>query len=282
MRRAARALLAAFALAVCTLAPAVAGRALEVATYNLRLDTPADGPNAWPHRRDAVKALIGYHGFDLVATQEGLPGQIDDLAAMAGFRWVGVGRDDGVRGGEHAAIFYRHARLRLLAHGDFWLSETPDRPSKGWDGRCCNRLATWARFADRASGRRFVAVSVHFDHEGEVARRESARLVLRRAAALAGSAPLLVLGDFNAGPGSEPVALMTAALRDARAISATPPYGPEGTFNGFHPERPATERIDHVFVSRHWRVLRWGVLTDSIDGRAPSDHYPLAVRLAFD
>ncbi len=277
-----RRLLAALLAALACAAASAAGPPLTVATWNLRLDLAADGASAWPQRREAAKALVRWHRFDLMATQEGLPHQIDDLAAMPGWAFVGVGRDDGRRGGEHAALFYRTARLELLTHGDFWLSETPEKPSRGWDGRCCNRLATWARFADRESGRRFTAMSVHFDHEGVLARRESARLVLARASALAEGGPLLLLGDFNAEPGSEPIAILSAALRDARAVSETPPYGPPGTFNDFKPWQPARERIDWQFVSHHVRVLRYGVLTDTLDGRAPSDHFPVVTELAFD
>jgi len=252
------------------------------ATWNLRLDTASDGPNAWPHRRDAVRALIRWHGFDLFGTQEALAHQVDDLEAMTEFGRVGVGRDDGARGGEYAAIFYRRSRFALQAEGTFWLSPTPDRPSMGWDARCCKRIASWARLQDRATGRSFVVFSAHFDHEGVVARRESARLLLRQVATLAAGLPVVCLGDLNATPESEPVQLMTAVLADARAISATPPYGPVGTFNGFKLDAPLTDRIDYVFVSPGVRVLKYGVLSDSIDRLYPSDHHPVVVQLQID
>lgn len=260
---------------------ALAGPPLKVASYNLRLNEPEDGANAWPHRKDMVRALIRYHRLDLVATQEGLIDQIHDLEAMPGWGRVGVGRDDGREGGEHSAIFYRRDRLALEAHGDFWLSATPDKPSISWDSRCCHRLATWARLRDKASGQRFVAFSVHFDHEGELSRRESARLLVQRVQALGGGLPVLCLGDFNAEPGSEPVAIMTAALRDARALSETPPYGPEGSFNDFKWVPEEERRIDYLFVTPGVRVLDYAVLTDSLRGRYPSDHFPLVLTLQW-
>lgn len=275
------ALLAGAALApglLCAAEPVM----VNVATYNLRLNTDDDGPNAWPHRREAVKALIRYHEFDLFGTQEGQPEQIDELAAMTEFAHVGVGRDDGLRGGEHAAIFYRTSRFGLEIHGDFWLSQTPDRPSKGWDATCCNRIATWARFADRSNGRRFYVFNVHFDHQGAVARRESGKLMLRKIKEIAGTAPVICLGDFNSTPDTEQIHALSAALTDAYTASRTPPYGPLGTFNGFKLDAPMTERIDYVFVSAPWRVLKYGVLSDSLGGRYPSDHHPVAVRLALD
>lgn len=255
---------------------------ITVATWNLRLNTPADGLNAWPLRREAVKALILRHGFDVLGTQEGLADQIDELAGLPGYAQVGVGRDDGRRAGEFAAIFYRRERFAAVDHGDFWLSETPERPSRGWDARCCNRLASWARLREPASGREFVVLSVHFDHEGAVARRESARLVLRRLRQIAGDLPAVCVGDFNATPASEPIRLMTAALRDAREAALEPPAGPVGTFNGFAAEAPLNERIDYVFVGPGWRVLRYAALDDRHAGRWPSDHLPVMTRLALD
>lgn len=253
--------------------------AINIATYNLRLNVVSDGANAWPQRRDALRALIRYHEFDIVGTQEGRPDQIDDLAAMPGFAYVGVGRDDGVRAGEHSAIFYRSARFAVEAHGDFWLSETPDRPSRGWDAKCCNRIATWAKFHDRATGRRFFVFNVHFDHEGIEARRQSALLMLRKIHEIGARAPVICTGDFNSTPESEQIATMKRALRDAREISTEPAYGPVGTFNDFKLDAPERERIDYIFVDARIDVLKYGVLDDANDGRYPSDHWPVVARI---
>lgn len=251
----------------------------NVATYNLRYDNPKDGKNVWTARRDAMRALVRYHGFDLWGTQEGLENQLADLDTLNEYARVGVGRDDGKQAGEHSAIFYRRERFALEDHGDFWLSSTPDKPSMGWDARCCKRLVTWAKLRDKPSGQVFVVLNAHFDHEGVVARRESARLLVERSRALAGKLPLIVLGDFNSTPDSEVVTTISAALRDARAISQTPAYGPLETFNDFDISKPAQERIDYVFLSPQWQVLRYAVLTDSVGARYPSDHFPVVARL---
>lgn len=280
MTRAMRVLLACASLAIGT--PAQAQMTFNVATYNLRLNIASDGGDAWPQRKDAVKALLRYHEVDLVGTQEALIDQVEDLAAMLGFAYVGVGRDDGRRGGEHAAIFYRTERFKLLDKGDFWLSETPDAPGKGWDAKCCNRIASWARLRERQTGRAFVVFSVHFDHEGVIARRESAHLMVRKMREIAGDEPLLCLGDFNATPDSEPIGIMAASLRDAYRVSATPPYGPVGTFNGFKLDAPLADRIDYIFLGPRWRVLRYAALTDTAHGRFPSDHLPVVARVALD
>jgi len=254
----------------------------HIASYNLRLNLASDGPNAWPKRAEAVKALIRYHEFDVFGTQEGLPEQIDELARMDEFAHVGVGRDDGKRAGEHSAIFFRKARFEALSQGDFWLSQTPEVPSKGWDARCCNRLASWVQLRDRESQRRFFVFSVHFDHEGEVARKESAQLLLRKVKEIAGTAPVFCLGDFNSTPETEQIQRMQTALRDAYLVSQSPPYGPVGTFNAFKIDAEMKARIDYVFVSAGISVLKYGVLSDSLSGRFPSDHHPLLLRVRLD
>jgi endonuclease/exonuclease/phosphatase family metal-dependent hydrolase len=263
-------------------APALAAGSFNIATYNLRLNLASDGPNAWPQRSAALKALIRYHEFDVFGTQEGLPEQIDELGAMPEFDHVGVGRDDGKRAGEHAAIFYRKARFEALKNGDFWLSQTPDLPSKGWDARCCNRLASWVLLRDRETGKRFYVFSVHFDHEGVVARKESAKLLLSKIAEIAGELPVFCVGDFNSTPDTEQIQRMQAALGDAFVVSRSPPYGPVGTFNAFKIDAPMQDRIDYVFVSAGIQILKYGVLSDSVAGRFPSDHHPVLVRARLD
>jgi len=270
--------LACFCAAQLALA-AGASPEINIATYNLRLNTASDGANAWPHRVDAVKALIRYHEFDIVGTQEGLPEQVADLDAMPGFAHVGVGRDDGKDAGEHSAIYYRTARFEVEKHGDYWLSETPDRPSKGWDAKCCNRIASWAKFHDRVNGRRFFVFNVHFDHQGEVARRESAKLMLRKMREIAGNSTAICIGDFNSTPETEQIQTMKTALRDAREVSAEPAYGPQGTFEDFKLDSKLPERIDYIFVGRGVEVLKYAALTDSVEARFPSDHLPVAARV---
>ena len=252
---------------------------INVATYNLRYNNPADGVNAWPARKEMVKGLIRYHEFDILGTQEGLADQIADLAQMEEFDHVGVGRDDGRSAGEHSAIFFRKSRFALLGKGDFWLSETPDYPSYGWDAKCCHRLASWARLRDRASSRVFFVFSVHFDHEGEVARRASAELLLRKIAEITHGEPAICIGDFNSTPETVQIQTMAKVMRDAFRVSVAPPYGPTGTFNNFQLDAAMTDRIDYIFVDQHVDVLKYAVISDSRDKRYPSDHHPVVARI---
>lgn len=276
-----------FALTIAVLTNISTARAddsmpINVATYNLRLNTPIDGPNVWELRKESVKALIRYHEFDLFGTQEALPEQIRDLEALSEYTHVGVGRDDGKSAGEHSAIFYKHERFTLLSHGDFWLSETPDRPSKGWDARCCNRLATWVRLRDKSSGKPLLVVSVHFDHEGNVARRESARLLLSWLGKQDRGDAIIALGDFNSTPETEQIVALKTAMRDALEISLTPAYGPLATFNDFKFGLAPKKRIDYIFLGPGIQVLKYAVLTDSDGERYPSDHFPVLTRITLN
>ncbi|MFN4146157.1 MAG: endonuclease/exonuclease/phosphatase family protein [Runella sp.] len=254
---------------------------LNVATYNLRYNNPNDGLHAWPNRVEQVKALVRYHEFDIFGTQEGLRGQLDDLAQLPEYTFFGAGRDDGQQAGEHSAVFYRKDRFRLLQSGDFWLSQTPDRPSKGWDATCCNRICTWGKLKDLRTKREFYFFSVHFDHQGVEARRQSGQLMVRKIKEIAKDMPVICVGDFNSTPETEQIQTLQTILQDAYKVTQAPPYGPIGTFNGFRWDAPLQERIDYIFVSRHFRVAKYAVLTDALNQRYPSDHQPVVAKVSF-
>ncbi|HJR65878.1 MAG TPA: endonuclease/exonuclease/phosphatase family protein [Gemmatimonadaceae bacterium] len=255
---------------------------LRVMSFNLRLDLASDGPNAWPHRRDWVASLIRFHAPDAVGVQEALAHMLTDLdARLPGFARVGVGRADGREGGEFSAILYRTDRLQMLNNGTFWLSPTPEvAGSKGWDA-AIERVATWARFRDRTTGCTYVHLNTHFDHIGEQARQESARLIRHRLDSLAAGLPVIVTGDLNADPQSVAYRVFTrdtidgdAPLRDAFTASRGGHYGPTSTWTAFKAIEPG-RRIDYVLVSAPIPVLTHGILPDSWDGRFPSDHLPV-------
>lgn len=271
-------------LALLTATAAEAASRFSAMTYNIRLDLASEGANAWPYRRKAVASLIAYYAPDLVGMQEVLHHQKDALETdLPDYAFVGVARDDGARAGEYSPIGYRRERYRLVQSGTFWLSPTPDRPSKGWDA-AYPRIVTWARLRDRNDGRFVLAVNTHLDHVGAVARLESARLIRRWLGANHRRAEALVLlGDFNGPPSSPAHAAITArgpgALRDTLAISRRPHFGPPGTFNGFKIEQAPDSPIDHIFVGSGIVVLRHATLTQHDGGRLPSDHYPVLADL---
>jgi len=255
--------------------------AIRVASYNIRYNTAQDGVNAWPNRKEMVKALVRYHGFDLFGVQEALRGQLNDLADMNEFAFLGKGRDDGKEAGEHSAIFYKKDRFNVIDSGDFWLSETPEKPGKGWDATCCNRICSWAKFNDLSTKKDFYFFSVHFDHQGVLARKESGKLMVQKMKEIAKNASIICVGDLNSTPDTEQVQTIQTLLNDTYRVTAVPPYGPVGTFNGFKFDAAMKDRIDYVFVSKDINVLNYAVLTDAKEQRYPSDHQPVVTTLVL-
>lgn len=253
---------------------------LRVITYNIRLNTPSDGVNAWPNRSDQVSALLDFHQAEIFGLQEAFIGQIEDIhAQLPKMKWVGVGRDDGQKAGEYSPVFYDSEKFKALKQGGFWLSETPEKPGLGWDA-ACNRVCTWIILKEHKSGGKFMVLNTHFDHLGDKARSESAKLILRKIKELnTDNLPVILMGDFNLTPDKEPISVITSELNDSRAISKKAPYGPVGTFNAFKFDAPMKDRIDYIFVSDKIEVKRYAVLTDSKDQRYPSDHQPVLVTL---
>lgn len=172
-----------------------------------------------------------FHEFDIFGTQEALRDQLNDVAELNEFAFLGAGRDDGKEAGEHSAIFYRKDRFNVLQSGNFWLSETPDKPGKGWDATCCNRICSWAKFRDVKTKKAFYFFSVHFDHQGVEARRQSGKLMVAKIKEIAKDKPVILVGDFNSTPETEQIRTLQAFLNDAHTVTKLPPYGPEGTFN---------------------------------------------------
>ncbi|MDR2858998.1 MAG: endonuclease/exonuclease/phosphatase family protein [Mediterranea sp.] len=251
---------------------------IRVASYNLRMDTPQDSLNSWSHRKESVKALIQYHDFDIIGIQEGFLHQLKGICELPEYAYFGAGREDGKEAGEHAASIYKKDRLNVLNSGNYWLSETPDKPGLGWDATCCNRICSWVKFKDKKTGKKFYVFNVHFDHQGVIAREESGKLMIRKITEIAKDAPVICTGDFNSTPETEQIKAMSAFLLDSRQVTSTPPYGPTGTFNTRF-RNPIEERIDYIFVTHHFQVTKYAVLTDNNGLYYPSDHQPVFTNL---
>jgi len=248
---------------------------MNVITYNIRLNTPGDGENAWPHRKADVANLLKFHKADIFCLQEALHEQVTYIDnVFPGFSFVGVGRDDGKTAGEYSPVFFNSLRFKLQESGHFWLSETPDVPGRGWDA-ACTRICTWAKLKDLSSGKVFMVFNTHFDHIGVEARRHSAQLIIDKIEELSGDLPVILCGDFNLPPDSDPVQTLSAKFSDAFRVTELPPHGEVGTWAGFSYDDEKGDRIDYIFVSDNIRVLRYAALTDSRDRKFFSDHLPV-------
>lgn len=251
------------------------------ATYNVRTDTEADVDNPWSARREMIADMVLKHGFDLFGIQEGKDNQVADLATrLPQFKHFGAGRNNGLTG-EHVEIFYRADLFDALETGDFWLSPRPENPGPGWDASL-NRICTWGRFRQKATGTEFYVFNTHIDHQGAVAQRESTALLLKMIPRIAGNKPALLSGDFNYDQNGENYKTLNTSpiLRDCYT-RAENPNAPNGTLNLFDVNRKTKARIDHVFVSPQFNVEAYDILVDNYSGKIPSDHYPVRVKLSM-
>ena len=303
----------------------ITAQQLLVGSYNIRYKNANDSlqGNVWSKRCQVICDQVNFMAPDIFGAQEVLYGQLQDMKkALDGYDYIGIGRDDGKRAGEHEAIFYKKDKIRLLDHGDFWLSETPEKPGLGWDAVCI-RICTWGKFSviRPDDGRRrglfgygpkpkettFYYFNLHMDHVGVVARREAAKLVVARIREIAQGAPVILTGDFNVDQTNEIYTIFTQSglLKDS-FDAARIRFAENGTFNAFKTDYYTTSRIDHVFVSPELKVESYGVLTnsywtpddtdetlkspdapqeisfDNYIRRNPSDHYPVFVKVGME
>ncbi|QDP97043.1 endonuclease/exonuclease/phosphatase family protein [Microlunatus elymi] len=258
---------------------------MRVVSYNLRFASEND-PQPWSRRRKPMITLLTELGPDVLGTEEGLDHQLADLDAglPASYRRVSEHRhhDDGSENAqEYSAIFYNSETVDLIDVSHAWLSDTPEVPGSRTWGTHFPRMFSTVRFRRLADGRTFTVITTHVDHEVATAQLKSAQLLRQRAEAVDHAEPLLVMGDFNVGEGSEPYAILTCGgLRDAYLTAAE--RGPRlGTFNNYRPPDPAGERIDWILVSDHVRVLSARILDTAPGGQYPSDHLPVEAVVDF-
>lgn len=260
----------------------IQAQTIDVMTYNIRYDNPNDNPNHWDNRKDFLISQLNFYAPEVFGVQEGLINQLKDMDnGLEDYTYFGIGRDHGDERGEFTAIFYSKGNIELLKEGTFWLSTTPEVPSKDWDA-ALPRICTYGLFKDKKSGVRFFVFNTHFDHVGVQAREESAKLILQKIKELnPDNHPTVLMGDFNLESDSKGIQLIVQQMKDTHVEAGANAFGPNGTFNGFDFSKPVDKRIDYIFVSNGFKVLKSAILSDSKDLRYPSDHLPVFARLEF-
>lgn len=297
-------------------------------TYNIRNNGnngDVERGNGWNQRLSVICDQVNFEQPDIFGTQEVLIGQVHDLEnGLPGYAHIGVGRDDGKEGGEHECIWYNTNRLELLDKGDFWLNETPDKPALGWDAACI-RICSWGKFTTitktitktKKSNKSlpiggngegtFFFFNLHMDHVGVVARREAAKLVVKKIKEIAGTAPVVLTGDFNVDQKDEIYKIFTESgiLKDSY-VATKQRFAQNGTFNSFDTNLFTDSRIDHIFVSPSTTVNHYAVMTNGYwteispeekelkghdapqeisfkryQQRAASDHYPVWAKITL-
>ena len=265
-------------LSLLVMGSASAQNRLTVMSYNVRYGDANDGTNSWPYRAGAAVLMLEDQKPDIFGVQEALDYQVKFLTEYPGtYKGIGVGRDDGKKKGEYMAIFYNKKTLSLLKWGTFWLSETPDKPSLGWDA-ACYRTATWALLKDKRSGKKFYFVNTHLDHVGVEARRKGLALIVDRIDAMnPGGLPMVLTGDFNMTAGREEFNDLKERMQDTREIAPLTDHS--CTYHGWG--KVDGDPIDFIFV-KGFQAESYETVRKPYDGRNfVSDHYPIKAVLSF-
>ena len=252
---------------------------MKVMSFNILC--AGSGEKEWKKRIPLVVRAIRNTEPDLFGVQEAHFHWMKALTdAFPDYAYVGVGRDDGKKKGEFSAIFFRKEQFSVLDSGNFWLSETPEKPGKGWDAACV-RICSWAKLKEKGTDREFVFMNTHLDHVGTLAMQNGAELIGQRGSELAGDLPVIVTGDFNVTPESAPCkAIKDCGFVDCRDVAAETDTGT--TYHGYLPDGdPQQAVIDYVFVKGDVFVRRLRVVRKQIDGLYPSDHHPVVADLEF-
>lgn len=253
---------------------------LTVISYNIRYNSQSDGEDIWDLRKGELVGQINQHSPDSFGVQEATQIQMQYiLEALPEYAYVGVGRDNGATKGEYSAVFYLKEKFKLLESKTFWLSETPEEVSVGWDA-ALPRICTYAQFKEHTTGRVFWHFNTHFDHVGKAARANSALLIIEKIKSLVSTESVFVLtGDFNASPNEFPITHLKNAFRDP--LEYIELSGPEGTFNAFNLQAPLDRRIDYIFF-QGLTPLSYAHLSEKrANGRWISDHLPVKFDLAY-
>ena len=250
---------------------------LKVMSYNIRLGSGKDGTNSWALRYTATEEMLKDQKPDVFGVQEALDYQVHYIEDMCGYESVGVGREDGKKEGEHMSIFWNKKTVSMLKWGTFWLSETPQKPSKGWDAACF-RTATWALMKDKRTGKKFYFVNTHLDHEGKEAQKNGLKLIVEKIAEMNPEGlPMVLTGDFNIEPSNPALADLDARMQSTRKIAEK--TDDLTTYNGWG---KSSTMIDYIYVSGFSSCPEYQTVTKRYaDRKFISDHYPICATLIF-
>lgn len=253
---------------------------LKVMSYNIRMGTAKDGTNSWEYRYPATAMMIQDQKPDVFGVQEAFDFQIRFIEDnFTDYDCVGVGRDNGKSEGEHMSIFWNKKTVKMIKGGTFWLSETPEKPSKGWDA-ACKRTATWALMKDKNTGKMFYFVNTHLDHKGVEARKKGLELIVSRIDEINPKGyPMVLTGDFNIKPDNEALIGLEEKMQSARKIA--PKTDNNQTFNGWGKAK-SDMVIDYIYVSGFSACPEYHTVNEKYgQWKYISDHYPIYAKLIF-
>ena len=251
---------------------------ITICSFNIRGSNMDTGVNAWSNRKKMVIREFGNYQYDIVCMQEPLTDQIQDFLSIGIYEWLGVSGQGTPDSDVFTPIFYNKKKLNVLDYGTFWLSETPDVVSRGWDGKF-PRICTWAKFRDIENCRSFYVFNTHLDHVGEVAKLEGARLICRKIKEMTAEEAVFITGDMNSTPETPPIHTFLSEFSNSREI-ATEKSGPAGTAHSYGKLYPPSQ-IDYIFVNEYISVTKAITITKNSDPVYMSDHYPIVITAVF-
>lgn len=268
----------AFTLPVC------AQTEIKIMSYNIRLDLKSDGENQWDKRKERVATLLNYYEADFIGLQEVLHQQKEYLtSSLSNYNVIGVGRDDGKEAGEYSCIYFRKDKYELLQSATFWLSTSPNEPSKGWDA-ALNRVCTYGLFKNKKTKQKIWVFNTHFDHVGKIARLESAKLIFQKIDQINQKGfPVILSGDFNSKPEEAPTQYLQSVMQNSREKSSII-HGNADTWNAFRFNEKPNGCIDYIFLNQNnsLSAFKFATITDSYDMKYPSDHFPILATLLLN
>ena len=251
---------------------------LSVISFNIRMGEGKDGTNSWQFRCPATIYMLRDKQPDIFGLQEAYDYQVLFIREnMLDYKSVGVGREDGKHEGEHMSIFYNKKKISLLKWGTFWLSETPEKPSMGWDAACF-RTATWALMKDKRSGHKFYYVNTHLDHVGKTAQKEGLSLIVERIREINPEGfPMVLTGDFNVESNDPVLTDLNKMMKDARVSAER-----TDSLNSFNGWGKSSSIIDYIYYSGFSSCPKFETVQKKY-GDFPfiSDHYPVRAVLIF-
>ncbi len=258
-------------------------QSIKLMSFNIRYDNPNDNENSWDNRKNEVVGLIDYYQPDIIGIQEGLLDQVEYiLQNTSNYSYIGVGRDDGIDRGEFSAIYYDTTEYEVISQKTFWLSDTPEKVSVGWDASM-ERICTYGRFSDKATGKNMYVFNAHFDHMGKQSRNKSVKLILSKIKQLKiADSAVIVMGDLNCGPNSIPIKVLSKELNDPlNIIEEKSVLDIPGTFNSFDPNIIPQKRIDYIFTKNLDIVMYTHINDKRKNGLCISDHLPVIIEIDY-
>ncbi len=260
----------------------VSAQSYKLITYNIRYVNSIDGENAWDIRKEKLTEMLNFYDVDVFGIQEGMHSQVLFIdSCLPRYQQLGIASDNDKTKGEYLAIYYKKDKFEVIKTATFWLSETPDTASMGWDA-ACSRICTYALLKDKKTQKMFWVFNTHLDHMGEIAQKNSAELIIKKIFELnQKDLPVILCGDFNMTPNKTSIHYISKLFNDSKMLYKGNKDENEGTFNAFDITKPATERIDYVFVKK-FKVLKYRVLTDSYQCKYLSDHFPVYCEVVYE